>query len=473
MWLIITFLLIAAIAQAFLILRSEYIAIVLSLAALFFMLFHNAPVGLLMILIFIFPFSGTEAFKTAMADIPGFKPLQVFTLSIMIIALLNLRNAVRPPLPAVIFFAAIIALFSIAFLRSVPNLTAINQMLPEALSLKRYFLSEYFKPLIYIIPAVILTQYVHTMRDIERVVRTINWSITILSVVIIGFFFFNRNLIFDPGSTRSFYASSFGLHTNSIANYYIVGFPFILADLFRQRPLAGILKIGLCAVAIALLFSRSAYYIFILSFFVYLFVSRRGKWLPLLLVAMLAVYFMMPERVTERATKGFHSRDRNQIFAGRVDHIWLPLLKEITSDYKVLLFGDGRFAMVSTDAHKKKIVLQALHPHNMYLEMVLDAGLLGLCVFLGLFAYLLMKLYSRMKDAEGTPYKEYLVAIITSMVCFLVSGITDRTFFPDEINGYLWLLVGLAFVLCRHVQVLKLRAQAESGAAHSIETRFA
>jgi hypothetical protein len=41
----------------------------------FLMLFFNAPLGLLMIMVFIFPFSGTEAFRAALADIPGFKPL--------------------------------------------------------------------------------------------------------------------------------------------------------------------------------------------------------------------------------------------------------------------------------------------------------------------------------------------------------------------------------------------------------------
>jgi hypothetical protein len=46
---------------------------------------------------------------------------------------------------------------------------------------------------------------------------------------------------------------------------------------------------------------------------------------------------------------------------------------------------------------------------------------------------------------DHTPYKEYLTAVITAVVCFLISGLTDRTFFPDEINGYLWVIVGLTF----------------------------
>ncbi len=447
--LIIAFLLIVAFVQANLIMTSAYIAIVLSLAALFFMLFVNAPVGLLLILIFFFPFSGTAAFKTAMAAIPGFKPLQILSAAVFAVALLNTHSAVRLPRAAMVFFAVIIAIFTIAFLRSLPNLSNINYMMAEAVDIPRYFLSQYFKPLIYFIPALIVIQYVHATKDIDRVFLAINWSITLLSLVIIAFFISNRDLILDPRSTRTFYADSFGLHTNSIANYYIIGFPFVLADLFRNKVLIGTIKSLLCAVAVALLFSRSAYFIFLISILIYLFVSKRAKWLPIALGLLMLLILALPASITERATKGFYSKDRNEISAGRVDDIWLPLINEISNQPLALLFGKGRYAMVSSDAHKNKLVLQAMHPHNMYLEMVLDAGLIGLLAFLGLFAYLLHKVYASIAAAGPSSYREYQIAVMTSLICFLLSGVTDRTFFPDEINGYLWICVAMAFVMSR------------------------
>jgi len=452
--LVIACLMLAAVAQAYLIVSSVYVAIVLTLAALFFLVFHNAPVGLLMILLFLFPFSGTEAFRTAVAEIPGFKPLQIFSMAVLAVAILNIRSAVRLPRSAAVFFSVIILLFTFSFLRSVPNLVSINMVLPEPLSVTRYFLSQYFKPLIYFIPAIILTQYVYTGRDIDRVTQTISWSITFLSVSIIGFFFFNRDLILDPGSTRTFYATSFGLHTNSIANYYIIGFPFVLSDLFRGRFVIGIIKITLCVAGIALLFSRSAYFITIFAFIAYLFISKRAKWLPILLVVLLASVFVIPESVTKRATKGMETWDREEISAGRVDNIWLPLIKENAWDLEKLLLGNGRLAMVSTQVHKKKLILQAMHPHNMYLEMVLDAGLIGLLIILSLFAFLLRKTYLSLNLVGSSHYKEYQVAVITALICFFVSGLTDRTFFPDEINGYLWMMVAMAFILCRHLETI-------------------
>jgi hypothetical protein len=62
---------------------------------------------------------------------------------------------------------------------------------------------------------------------------------------------------------------------------------------------------------------------------------------------------------------------------------------------KKILFGNGRYAMVSTDAHKRRTVIQAMHPHNMYLEVFLDAGLVGLLIILSLFGYLLLKSHTR------------------------------------------------------------------------------
>jgi len=450
--LIFTLLVMVGLVQAKLIMVSAYISVVLSFAALFFMLFIHAPVGLLIILIFFFPFSGTEAFKAAMAGIPGFKPLQILSVAVFAVALINASRAVPLPRPAKLFFASVFILFTIAFLRSIPNLPSINPILSDTLSLPHYVFSHYFKPLIYFIPALIVTQYVYTAKDIDRVVATINWSITILAMVIIGFFFFDRDLILDPSSTRTFYADSFGMHTNSIANYFIIGFPFVLTDLFRRKVLIGIVKIPLCAIAVALLFSRSAYFIFVFSILTYLFVSKRAKWLPIFLAIIMILLVVLPERITERATKGLHSMNRNEISAGRVDNIWLPLLKEISDDPRAVLFGKGRYAMVVSDVHKKKIIIQAMQPHNMYLEMLLDTGLVGLLIIVGLFVYLLRMVYSSIARAGIGRYREFQVATMTSLLCFLLSGITDRTFFPDDINGYLWMTVAMAFVLNRHLE---------------------
>jgi hypothetical protein len=455
-WLFIATLLVAAVVQANMIISSTYMAIAMSAAFFFLMLFFNAPLGLLMIMLFIFPFSGTEAFRAALADIPGFKPLQLLSLALMAVALMNLRNAVRPPAAVVFFFMVIIVVFSITFLRSLPNLDNINQIQTERLSVMRYFLSEYFKHMIYFIPAIIIAHFVYTARDLERVASTINWSITLLSVVIITFYFINADMVQDPRDTRRLYSESFGLHTNSIVNYYILGFPFILAELFRKKSLIPVIKIALCAAAVAFLFSRSAYFLLVASFFIYLYLSKRARWLPVVVLLILASILIIPESVKQRATKGFETGDRNELLAGRVDHIWLPLLEEAAgSDPKTILFGNGRYAMVSTDVHKKRSVIQAMHPHNMYLEAFLDAGLVGLLIMLSLFAYLVVKAYRHLKLAENTPYKEYLIATITAVLCFLISGMTDRTFFPDEINGYLWVIVGLALVLCRQIRVMK------------------
>jgi hypothetical protein len=462
--LIFTLLVMVGLVQAKLIMISAYIAVVLSFAALFFMLFINAPVGLLMILIFFFPFSGTEAFKAAMAGIPGFKPLQILSVAVFAVALLNASRAVPLPRQAKLFFASVFILFTVAFLRSMPNLSTINPILSESLSLPHYVFSHYFKPLIYFLPALIVTQYVYTGKDIDRVVATINWSITILAMVIIGFFLFDRNLILDPGSTRDFYADSFGMHTNSIVNYFIMGLPFVLTDLFRKRVPIGIVKISLCAIAVALLFSRSAYFLFVFSILIYLFVSKRAKWLPIFVATILILLAVLPESITERATKGFHSMNRNEISAGRVDNIWLPLLKEIGDDPRAVLFGEGRYAMVVSDVHKKKIIIQAMHPHNMYLEMLLDSGLAGLLIVMGLFAYLLKSVYSSVARAETGRYREFQVATMTSLLCFLLSGVTDRTFFPDDINGYLWMTVAMAFVLMRHIEYKGAHPEEDSSA---------
>jgi hypothetical protein len=173
-------------------------------------------------------------------------------------------------------------------------------------------------------------------------------------------------------------------------------------------------------------------------------------------ILFIAVIYFIPENVIQRATTGFDSGDKNIIFAGRIEGLWSPLLEEYSSNPKALIFGNGRYAIISTNAHKMGVAIQAEHPHNMYIEAILDVGFFGLFIFLCLFGFLLNKCIFYLKFFKHDYLYEYLVAAITSIICFLFSGITDRTFFPDEINGYLWIIVALAFILFRYAESGKI-----------------
>ena len=448
-----TLLALTSLVVAGLIFKLGPMAIAMCLAFTIIAFYCNSPKVILMMLVFLFPFSGTELIRDNLLPVPGFKPLQLFALFAVIVAFFNFKGSAQIPSSATVFFGIVIIVFAFSILHSYFHLNEINSFLRDPLSPWRYFLSKFCKPLIFLLPALILTKFIYKKNDFDSIAATIDWSLTGLSLFIIILFFHQGVLSGSTKEIRTFLWTSLGTHTNNIANYFILGFPFVLSRFFIGKGIINLIKIALISIGIALLFSRSAYCLFILSFFIYTFISKRMKLLPLVIgIVFVAVLYLIPENVIQRATTGFDSGDKNVIFAGRIDGLWSPLLEEYASKPKALFFGNGRYAIISTNAHKMGVAIQAEHPHNMYIEAILDVGIFGLSIFLCLFGILLRKCIIYLKYLEHDYLHEYLIAVITSLVCFLLSGITDRTFFPDEINGYLWIIVAFAFVLFRYAE---------------------
>ncbi|MDL1979739.1 MAG: O-antigen ligase family protein [Deltaproteobacteria bacterium] len=385
-------------------------------------------------------------------NLPGVKPLQLLALFVGIIAATNYKKSVKMPDYVRFFSLAMIAIFTISLIRSLSYLDLFNFYLDNKLSTQRYLLSHFVKPLIFFMPLIIVVKFVYRKTDIEYLVNTLTLSILILSVVITYLYFFKGLGKGDIETFREYFQSIFSLHTNSIANFYIMAFPFVIAKFFVKKNILTISNIILSAMAIGMLYSRAAYLTCLLSFISYFFLSRRTKFLPFLIAVAFGLFFIISSSVIERASKGIESRDRNALFAGRIEKLWVPLIYEYTHDYKKLILGNGRYAIRSSDVNKQGIIREATHPHNMYLEQIIDAGLIGVVTFIAFYIILLRKACKSLGNINDYKIKEHHYAVIVSLSCYLISGITDRSFFPDPANGFLWVVVGIAIVIIRMSQ---------------------
>jgi O-antigen ligase len=239
-----------------------------------------------------------------------------------------------------------------------------------------------------------------------------------------------------------------GMLRNSLANFYIIGFPAVLARYFLKKSIVNMICICLSVAAVGFLFSRTAYVILILSFVFYLLISKRTKYLPLLFAIGIGVSFIISANIIERASKGIESGDRNKITAGRTDNTWLPLIEEYASDPKKLLIGNGRYAIVSSDAVLEGYAPDDFwHPHNMYLELIIDSGIVGFMCVVPLFFVILRKIHKNLGNVRDLKIKEYHYAIIVSMISYFIAGITGRSFFPGLKNSYLWIIMGIGIAM--------------------------
>src|SRR5690606_5019111 len=108
---------------------------------------------------------------------------------------------------------------------------------------------------------------------------------------------------------------------------------------------------------------------------------------------------LLPDAVIERAATGLASGNIEQITAGRVARSWLPLWPELMQN---ALFGNGLYAMLWSDAVRSGVTLKVTHPHNAYLAVLQDVGLIG-AVIIAWFFWRMRALFASLRRRLADP----------------------------------------------------------------------
>ena len=442
----IIFLLLGA-AVGLIIIKSAASAIFFTLAIIISIVFINNPLKALSILILLTPFSGLKIFEQPIINLPGAKPLHLLVLFVIFIALINYNQSVKMPKTGFYFTLVLLSFFSVAIFRSLPNLNLINVWNTDKLTIPRYLLSEYIKPLIYFTPLIIISKFLKSKQQLNYIINIIVVAVTILAIFILYLYFFKVPDKTDVGIISAYYSDVLTLHRNNLATFFILSFPLLVAKYFIKKSPLNITFIIISLVSIGFLYSRGAYFTVLFSFLFYLFISKRKRYLPVLIAILITASMFLSQSIIKRASLGFNSGDYDEVSAGRIDFIWIPIIKEFFSQPYKLILGNGRYAIIASQSLRRGRILEVKHPHNMFLEMVIDSGLIGLFVFLYLYFFLIRRLYGGIKDTTDPLLKEYKYALTVSVISFLISGLTDRSLFPNLENCFLWSILGITFVL--------------------------
>jgi O-antigen ligase len=248
-----------------------------------------------------------------------------------------------------------------------------------------------------------------------------------------------------------------GLHANTMAKVLTLTFWSLLATQ-RLWCRASWSKAAICAAypitffGMALCFSRAGY----LTWAAVGLVLACVRWRKLLLfgppgIVLVALFLSgVTERMSmgfddERQEPGISSTNWNQVTAGRTGNLWPPILEEI---HNAPLFGHGRLAILHTPAYAKIEASEGevpVTPHNGYLEVMVDAGAVGLVVVLYAFIGTLILSYRLVKRSRDLLFIAVgALGLVHSVGC-LVNALSGGTLFPDQ--GMLGSLCVFAIVL--------------------------
>lgn len=428
---------------------SSYFVILFVLAAGMVFIASQKFIYGLSIFIFLLPFTGMKVFDANFASLPGVKTLQLLTLFVIALAFMKYNRAEKLSRDVQWFAAFFVMIFALAAFRSLGFLDTFNLYQEDKLSAMRFILTHLVKPLIYFVPFILIIKFTRDARLFRMTFQVISGALVALSLVILYLYLFQIEDKGNVDAVNAYYEMFFGMHRNDLANFFIIGIPFLLAQYFQRKSFLNMLGIGIAVAATGFTYSRTAYVIVLFSFIFYLVISRRTRFLPVFLVIAFALSFFISSNIIERASYGLETNDRNAISAGRIDDMWLPLIEEYIQNPGKLLLGGGRYSIVASDANRHGLIYYAGHPHNMFLEFIFDAGLLSLAVVLVFFYRLIRSMFARQRSMEDSPFREYGFALIVGIIAYLVAGLSGRSIFPQLLSSFFWIAAGLAVVMLK------------------------
>lgn len=186
---------------------------------------------------------------------------------------------------------------------------------------------------------------------------------------------------------------------------------------------------------------------------------RWRKFLLLIPVFVLVLAVTVPG-VMERMLSGFNERtaagkqvvDDYEVTAGRT-LIWPHVINKITESPAV---GFGRLTMIRSGLNRFLLVQlgEAFdHPHNAYLEWLLDNGLIGFLLVMPFYLLLLRYALGLFLSRTVAWYSAVGGMALALVLALLVAGLGSQTFYPREGAVGMWCAIGL--MLRMHVEKQK------------------
>jgi len=303
------------------------------------------------------------------------------------------------------------------------------------------------KPLFMVLFALLLGAAVARSKDPGKFFAPMLISIWLMSLMVIVYFVLSGSSLAQIASTdnREF-LTLLGMHANQLGRLYVIAYALLLFTWVETRDHGAkmilLATIGIVMVALILTFSRGSFLGVVLV--TALFLAARRDIGGLLFGALLAtaVLFVLPQEVYDRAMLGF-GQGADAISAGRITTIWIPIIPDIL---KSPIWGSGAGSMLWSEAVRTGRAALVTHPHNAYLQILMDMGIIGL-ILVSAYLFQVWRGFRRLAAAEDlTPeLRGFFRGAAAGLLAFLAAAFADGSLMPRPEQFFLWFAIGLMY----------------------------
>jgi O-antigen ligase len=280
----------------------------------------------------------------------------------------------------------------------------------------------------------------------DKKMRVILYSIflTMAMVSVIGIININHN-------GAGYRATSFFGNPNPLAGYASLIIPVSLGVLMTSVCLWERIKLGIFTVLSIIIwiltFSRSAWFSLILTMILVFSLTKvRKKGVVLLLVVFLAISAILllfsniyrsefMKKTTLNAAKG----------SLEVRALCYPIGLNMVKDDLILGIGIGNYPLL-IKKYTKVYDFTLHHLHNLYLQIFVETGIMGLSAFVFWLVCIVKYLVSSLKALEMTRNYSLFVGLVGGVIVYLFNNLTD-VLTIHGIHLQWGIILGLAVVL--------------------------
>jgi putative inorganic carbon (HCO3(-)) transporter len=231
---------------------------------------------------------------------------------------------------------------------------------------------------------------------------------------------------------------------NVLGEYLGLSIPLVLglfwaSGKFRQKSLLAVV-LGVLTVCLILTFSRGAWVGLAVSVFVFALFKEPRLLVLILVLAVLAPMFL-PSVVTNRIASIGSLEDSSNAY--RVT-IWIAALRMI-KDYWLNGVGLGLVAFSRVYRDYMIAGASAIHAHNLYLEVCLELGIVGLLALL----WMAFRGFSEALTCIESNHRISFISagIVAALVGHLFHGLFDYVWYSPRIVMAFWMYFGMMSAL--------------------------
>jgi len=408
------------------------------------------------LLILLMPLATSPLMPRAMLGITGLNPLNLLLLGTLGSCLLRglSDGSLRGFLPRPLLWLFIVPILAAGALGAqhvgeiVPAFHAYNLL--QFQDVAGYALEMVAKPMTMVIFALLVGAAVSRSGQPEKFLLPMLISICAAGLGVIAYVAQSDIALHQlAGSDSREFLSTLGMHANDQGRLYAFAYALLLFTWAEAKEpalkMALVASMALMVTALVLTFSRGAFGAFLLVNLLFLFWRRSVKTLILFGLTASIALFALPTAVYDRLATG-DGEGLDAISAGRIDWLWLPLLPEVM---RSPVYGSGLGSILWSQPMRvgggANVVLTT-HPHNAYLQALLDMGALGLLMLCAYFAHVCWKFWKLGADPALDPaMRGFFQGAAAGLLGFLAASFTDGSLVPRPEQALLWLAIGMMY----------------------------